>query len=344
MKVFGFTLLRNGVKYDYSFAESLQSLSPLCQKIYLALGDGEDSTADALARYDFLKIIPTVWDDSLREGGLILSQQTNVALEALRKDQREEKGCWGIYLQADEVIHERDYDLIRQDLKKAEETGCDAVRFRYLHFWQSHHHIAINKKWYPQEIRAVRLDSQVESWGDAQSFRHTKKVYESDAFIYHYGHVREEESYQEKKKGFLRMYASDQNLEKYTEKSEKKDANTEVLAFWSSHPKVMHERIRRLGEEPVARELEKVFILGKKEEVPAFHEDNVRAKEVTWVSSVPRLRGDDEKVVYLGENWLNKLRFGEKTPQQMRSKLARPWSKEFQFVLRLSAQGIGYDG
>ena len=134
-KIYGFTFLRDGVRHDYTFRESLVSLSKLCTKIFVALGKNDDGTADALKEYPFLEIIPTVWNmDMIGDGGLIFSEQTNIALNALRQKHGDEEGAWGVYLQCDEVIHEDDLDLIRRDILHAEKTGYDAMTFRYLHF------------------------------------------------------------------------------------------------------------------------------------------------------------------------------------------------------------------
>ncbi|RPI01391.1 MAG: glycosyltransferase, partial [Ignavibacteriae bacterium] len=38
MKVSGFTFVRNGVKFDYPFLESIQSLLPLCEELVVAAG------------------------------------------------------------------------------------------------------------------------------------------------------------------------------------------------------------------------------------------------------------------------------------------------------------------
>ena len=55
VNIYGFTLLRNGVKYDYSFRECLKSLEPICKSVYLALGESEDDTKGAVADLNFLK-------------------------------------------------------------------------------------------------------------------------------------------------------------------------------------------------------------------------------------------------------------------------------------------------
>src|ERR1700678_116319 len=129
LPIHGFSLIRNGLKYDYPFRESLQSLRALCESVTVAVGRSDDGTEAALAALD-LEQVPTVWDEAKRQGGVILSEQTNLALAALRG--RVKQG-WAVYLQADELISERDFALIRQDLAQAEAEGCDCLSFRYLH-------------------------------------------------------------------------------------------------------------------------------------------------------------------------------------------------------------------
>ena len=44
----GFTFLRNAIRYDYPFRESLASLAPLVDEIVVAVGKSEDGTLEAL--------------------------------------------------------------------------------------------------------------------------------------------------------------------------------------------------------------------------------------------------------------------------------------------------------
>ena len=324
-RFYGFTLLRNGIKYDYSFIESLRSLLDLTGKVYLALGDSEDATEEALSILDNLVIINTVWDEAKRQGGLILSEQTNIALNALRADHGHEKESWGFYLQCDEVLHPSDFELIKEDGKKALEQGCDAIAFRYLHFWQSHHQIAINKKWYPQEIRAVKLDSTLESWGDAQSFRTPSKIYYSEARIFHYGHVREEDKYLSKKKDILKLYHSDQRLGKYTKREKRFDAQTETLKYWGDQPPYMKERIEKLGEEFEGQERELVTILGNSLNYSASLIKKIKAKKVQFIDSLSEVDSQARKEVIIPKpTFLQKFFYPSSVPVKMKSKLALP--------------------
>ena len=342
MRLFGFTMIRNGVSFDYPFRESFTSLSKIAEKVYVALGDGEQETQDIVRAMDFVHVIPTKWDDELRKGGLIFSQQTNVALEALRKDHRKEPGTWGFYIQGDEVLHEEDYATILRDIARAEETGCDAVTFRYLHFWQDHHSVAINKKWYPHEIRAVKLDAEIWSWGDAQSFTGQKKVYSSDATIYHYGHVRDQSAYLSKKADNLRRYHDDKKLSKYQRKERRFDRQTEILPFWGKHPLVMKERMERLGgiwELPPANE---VTIVGDRSKISDQIAENINAHKVYFVSSTKEIpKSSRENVVIMRPAFWQKILYWTWVPLKMRSKLAREWTDDFKLVLKLSERGIG---
>src|SRR5262249_47196536 len=144
MHLYGFTFLRNALKYDYPFRESLEALKSVTEGVVIVVGKSEDGTEAAVEAIPGLTIEHTVWDSTLQTGGLILSQQTNLALNILRARQPE-SDAWGLYLQADEVIHERDREQILTDFRKAEEQGCDAVSFRYIHFWQSYDQLAISR-------------------------------------------------------------------------------------------------------------------------------------------------------------------------------------------------------
>jgi len=113
MKVTGFTFVRNGVKYDYPFLESIHSLLALCDEVVIAVGQSDDGTVECIKSLHSpkIKILETVWDESIRKGGKILSQQTNLALNEI-------SGDWAIYLQADEVLHEQDYQNIKDALMR----------------------------------------------------------------------------------------------------------------------------------------------------------------------------------------------------------------------------------
>ncbi len=336
----GFTLIRNGLKYDYPFRESLRGLRALCESVVVAAGDSNDGTEQALAPLN-LELISTVWDESKRQGGTILSEQTNLALSELRNRQKQ---GWGFYLQADELISELDYARIKSDIAQAEREGCDCISFRYLHFWQSYEQICIGRRWYPQEIRAIRLGSPIESYGDAQSFRGWTKKFESEAVIYHYGHVRETGAYNQKKKDFHRWWHSDREMAGVIAKGERGDRKEETVTYLGPHPAAMEARIKAQGGLSPSRS-QPVKVLGEQVELsPAFLARVQGSLE--WTQDERMIRWEKpENIVLL--HAVSPLTFAlslgrmrSNIPPAMRSPQARTWSSEFQALLRFSERGV----
>jgi hypothetical protein len=340
INLFGFAILRNGVKYDYSFIESLISLKPIVENVYLALDAGEDSTKSEIEKLNFVKIIPSVWDLNLKKG-LVLSVETNKALDSLRNEHQKEND-WGIYLQADEVIHEDDYELLRKDIEKANEQGFDAISFRYLHFWQTHHHIAVSKKWYPHEIRCIKLNSKIESWGDAQGFRNYKKVYHTEARIFHYGHVREQESYKNKMNDMGKMYHSDESLEMNLAKGRKDAKKNKCVLFFGNHPLVMKERILRMNDIWSLPESEEVYIVGNPSDYTEQLKQKINSKKIIWANKLSEIDREKRKFAIITKpNWLDYTLKRTSVPNKMKSKHALIWSLDFQLILFLSEKKVG---
>lgn len=101
MKVSGFTFVRNAIKFDYPIVEAIGSILPLCDEVIVAVGKSEDNTLELIRSINDpkIKIIETIWDDTLREGGRVLAEETNKAFDAI-----DSKSDWCFYIQGDEVI------------------------------------------------------------------------------------------------------------------------------------------------------------------------------------------------------------------------------------------------
>src|SRR6185369_17580447 len=114
MKVSGFTIIRNAIKYDYPVSEAITSILPLCDEFIIAVGNSSDATLDLVKQIKSpkIKIIETVWDDSLREGGRTFALETDKALQAISPD-----SDWAFYIQADEAVHEKFYPMIKEAME-----------------------------------------------------------------------------------------------------------------------------------------------------------------------------------------------------------------------------------
>jgi hypothetical protein len=341
IKLYGFGVLKNGVKYDFPFKESLLSMEPITEACYFALGDSEDSTNLEFEKFPFCKTINTTWDKSLKDGKVI-STETNKALQFLKQDV-DVKSAWGLYLQADEVLHEDDYKILKKDLEFCEENGYDAISFRYLHFWHTHHHIAVTKNWYPHEIRAIKLDSPIESWGDGQSFKNQKKVFFTEARIFHYGHVREQKAYEEK----MRFQSSFHHADHLVEEKLKKDAENskkhKTNLFFGTHPIVMKERILRMNDIWELPKLPEVAIVGNPEKYSPGLLQTIGAEKVLWFATFGAVPKRLSHLTVLTSPTVLDYFLKRAVPNlKMRSKHAKPWSDDFRFIMQVSSRRIGF--
>ena len=246
MKISGFTFVRNGVKYDYPFLESIRSLLAICDEVVVAVGQSEDKTLEYITSLQSskIRILKTIWDESTRTGGAILSQQTNLALDQVA-------GGWAIYLQADEVLHEQDYQtMIKAMLQYKDVREVEGFLFNYKHFYGSYDYVGDSRRWYRREIRIVRPNLGVRSWGDAQGFRingrklHVKLI---DASIHHYGWVKQPEIQQSKQKSFNKFWHSDEWIHKNVGNANEYNylQGGKLAKYDGTHPAVMTERIRQ---------------------------------------------------------------------------------------------------
>jgi len=249
MKVCGFTIVRNAIKYDYPVVESIKSVLPICDLFVVAVGNSDDGTLDLIRGIDKdkIKIVETIWDDTLRKGGQVLAVETNKAFDAIPDDVD-----WCFYIQADEVIHENDYQNILDAMTKwLDVPNVEGLLFKYNHFWGTFDYIGANRQWYKNEIRIVRNDKQIRSYHDAQGFRKNNlklKVKPINAYIYHYGWVRPPSVMKEKMINLSSYYHSNEEFQKKIEEINtfKYDEVDAVKRFQGTHPQVMTARIVNL--------------------------------------------------------------------------------------------------
>ncbi len=246
MKVAGFSFIRNAIQYDYPIVEAIQSLLPICEEIYVAVGNSDDNTLQLVQNIQpqKIKIIPTVWNDSLRQGGKVLAVETNKAFQAIPKDYD-----WCFYIQGDEVFHENGlekiYQLMKQELYNQKVEG---LLVNYLHFYGSYDYIATSRNWYRREIRVIRNDKNITSWKDAQGFRWTNKkklkVKLSDTFMHHYGWVKSPDKQLLKQKNFNKFWHDDNWIHQHIPNEIFDYSHIDKLElFHGTHPKVMQKRI-----------------------------------------------------------------------------------------------------
>ncbi len=188
MKISGFTIARNAIKFNYPILESIRSILPLCDEFIINVGDSEDDTLNLIKTISSpkIRIIQNKWDFS--QGKEVLSYQTNLAL-------KECSGDWAFYLQSDEVIHETDLKKLKILMGRyLTDDAVDVLRFKWFHFYGSYFRYRIDAGWYQKQDRIVRNNGIIESWGDAYSFKRKDgqplQTKDTRCFLYHYGWVQ----------------------------------------------------------------------------------------------------------------------------------------------------------
>lgn len=247
MKITGFTIVRNAVKNDYPIAEAITSVLPVVDEMIVSIDRGEDNSEDLIKSIasDKIKIVYSQWDMTLREGGQVYANETNKAKAHASAD-----SDWLLYIQADEVIHEKYHPAILAAAGKyKDDPRVEGFLFGYLHFYGTYDYVGDSRSWYNYEVRMIRNDNSIASYKDAQSFRKgTKKlnVVQLDAMVYHYGWVKSPKQMMDKHKEIVKYYHVEGKVVDYFEKAADVfdfDQFDSIKKFTGTHPAVMQQRI-----------------------------------------------------------------------------------------------------
>lgn len=193
----GFTIVRNAVRLDYPIVPAIRSILELCDEVVVNVGKSDDGTRDLVAGIGDprVRILDNVWDFS--RGSAALSVETNRAMDACR-------GTWGVYIQADEVLHETGVPMLRDAVRAADgDARVEGLLVEYVHFYGDFVTVATDRHWYRREVRVVRLGGDVRSYWDAQGFRvgadeRRPRARATGAPMFHYGWARPPSSMRQK--------------------------------------------------------------------------------------------------------------------------------------------------
>lgn len=261
-----FTIISNSIKYDFPIVQSINSVIDAVDEYVINIDSNCKDGTNELMRTFFddpkIKIIENDWEGK-EHGTLFLSSQTNKALNECSKD-------WCLYLQADEVIDEKDIFRMHKWIDRAEREGAIGITFQYLHFIKDPMHIRKTYRdgkefdAYDKEVRLIKNNGQLVSFGDAQSFcnlqdlldirgpqpiMHRKELLiDSDMEIFHYGYLRDGKTLLEKKKYLDEFY----NISEPARNEQIKEQNDEyvfdessIKEYTGEHPEVMLSKLSK---------------------------------------------------------------------------------------------------
>lgn len=232
---------------DYPIVESISSILPVVDEMIVLVGDSQDETEKLVRSIGSPKIIihQSVWDPSLKEGGRVLAAETDKAFQHISPG-----SDWAFYIQADEVVHEKYHEAIRQAAEQyKDDKRVDGLLFNYLHFYGTYDFVGDSRRWYHKEVRIIRNDKTISAYRDAQGFRRNGeriRVKQIPAYIYHYGWVKNPRQMQEKRKNMIGLWEEKAAVNRQILDSDIFDYNEHLDSlekFTGTHPRVMQQRI-----------------------------------------------------------------------------------------------------
>ncbi|GAA4373479.1 glycosyltransferase family 2 protein [Hymenobacter koreensis] len=249
MFISGFTIIRNAVINDYPVVEAIRSILPVVDEMVVSVGASDDDTEGLIRSINSpkIRIVHSVWDPALRQGGAVLAVETDKAFREISPD-----ADWAFYIQADEVVHEQYHAAIRQAAKQyLHDPEVDGLLFDYTHFYGTFDYVGDSRRWYRREVRLVRNDPAIRSYRDAQGFRRNGeklRVKPANAAVYHYGWVKSPQQMLTKIKNLDQLWAEDKAPEEHPLAAAEAfnfDDYDSLQLFQGTHPKVMQERVAR---------------------------------------------------------------------------------------------------
>ncbi|MCX8027767.1 MAG: glycosyltransferase family 2 protein [Thermodesulfovibrionales bacterium] len=198
MKVSGFTFIRNASLLGYPVRESILSILPICDEFIVNVGDSDDDTYDIVASINNsrIRIIRSQWNEKMVTKGFVYAQQKMIAHYNCTGD-------WAFYLEADEVVHEDDLPKIIDCMQRyLDDKEVEALVFDYIHFYCNQNTILEGPGWLRRAPRIIRNTLRVYSPDglfflvlDKNRKGRYPKAALTNAKIYHYGRMRQEEKF-----------------------------------------------------------------------------------------------------------------------------------------------------
>lgn len=247
-----YSYLKNGVRFDYPFCESLMAVLPVCDEVIVTYAtDSEDQTFEILQKLSYLfphlKLYPSeVW----KQTDLLDGKRITLAADEARDYCQ---GEWLWHVQADEVYLRKDAFKVKALIQTFDSQDVDAFVFPIHHFYGDYehyvNHLGAQEGWYLSCVRLTRK-GKAKHIGDAwtQSVADNKRLKQADITIFHYGHVRESEAMRLKSNYMEKLYKElPENFEVCAPNSFTYDRVSKNLLnlFEGSHPETMVRRVSR---------------------------------------------------------------------------------------------------
>lgn len=228
----GITLIKDGNKLGYPYEYCIKSLAGLCDEVIVNCGLSDDRT-DIHVRdletesLNKIRVLDTVWNMSNTGNGSELAKQANIILPFITSD-------WVLYLQADELIHEKDFKAIRDFINNLPDHITQVELFR-TYFWKN-----LQTRVPEYEIWLGRLfkTGTHEVGGDGMYIiRHNGDVIRSPFYIYHYSRIGSEQQVTKRLRRLDSLFHDKEIVDSFKDFSYTEDLpSSGTISYSGTHP------------------------------------------------------------------------------------------------------------
>lgn len=250
MTLGGNVCVRNGTDLDYCWQEAVNSLLPVCDEVVVCDGQSTDGTQELIrdwaAKEPKLNVCVWEWTDPVNDIWA-WPNWINYARQHLKSDMH-------IQLDADEVLDDNSYDLVR---KAASEGSC--LRVKRLNFWRDSKHLIPKGHCCGYEVIRVGPSNlwMPSDYPDPRATELMSRAVHSEIRIMHYGFLRKRDAFFRKAHVVQKIWSG--SYDPRLEAAEKYEGNwsdyPDLCDGWNqhldnyegSHPRVIHAWLKERG-------------------------------------------------------------------------------------------------
>ena len=134
MKVTGILSISNGYSLHYPYPVVVANLHKLCDDVIVGVDPQfpvDRKTLEAL-NFSNVSIIDSVWNLQNRDSGSEIALQ----MDKLVNLAQEAGSDWVVVMQADELLHEQDFPMLRAFMERYSETSTHGFSMERIYFWK----------------------------------------------------------------------------------------------------------------------------------------------------------------------------------------------------------------
>jgi glycosyltransferase involved in cell wall biosynthesis len=234
MKLSAITLISSGEKLKYPYKECIANLCEQVDEVILNVDlNSDDETIEEVEKlyhqYNNLFLIFTTWNFKNTGNGSELAKQANICLEQVTGD-------WIIYLQADEFLHEKDIEPIR-DLLSGLERAYSQIELWRTYFWKDLQTRDFSKELY---LGRIFKKGTHQVGGDGMFLiRKEGEVWRTNYPIFHYSRMGTEEEITQRVRQLDKMFHEKEIVDSF--KNFSYNEIVKEIKYKGPHPKRIKE-------------------------------------------------------------------------------------------------------